>query len=404
MKLSLFVLTAGLAMASLSAQTNNGIRLESTTSGASGGYWLVINAATHPTTTYNFNWRDANPPAYDRLSGIGIATGTRIVRWIPNMFNNMREEQEITAVGVSIRPSAATPATSFPFTGYGYEVQLHQPLQLVAGANYAQGQQIGADFTKPPIATMAQASATLPQMGNYTFTRAFATPVKVTQPDIVMSAKYDANGQTTPINDNNPSHQGFWNTYGDVSLPPAVPHTYGFADAANAMTYPVPATTRLWGHCWLGYNRNEPCLTADATWAHRGGALTTHFGTGIASCVSDVGTNASQLGWVVNGGTARAGDICVFLFNVGPVSPVGLPIGGETFEVNIADPFLLWLGGSLGNPTLDSTGKHSTPLLSVPALGAGAVGAIFGVEVLLVLPNLSGFDGTTQSSWFRINS
>jgi hypothetical protein len=392
---TLFALPIGLLAATAAAQTPIMFH-------ANCQPYLVVNAAKDTTVDpvgRNYNWLHANPAEYDYLNtgALGIAPGTRNVRWIPSMFNNCLEEQEIGGFQISARPSVRT--ATFPMTGYAYELQIHQPLQLKPGADFAQGQQFGADFSKPAVMTLAQASLTLTGFGNWVSTITLTTPVKVTQREIVMSAKYDANGQTTAIKELNPNHQALFNSYADQA-PPAGQETYGFAaPTTNVMTY----VNAAFGLPWLKYRRLEPTLNPDGDWGYQRLTAAGLIGSSPATCMADLGTTAGKIGWRVDGGTGRAGDICMFLFNVGPVQPVGLPIAGETFEVNIADPFLTWLSSSLGTPKLDTLGVHNTALLSVPALGPGAVGAIFGVEVLLVKSDLSGFDGTSQSNWFRIN-
>jgi hypothetical protein len=378
-----FALLAGV----LAAQDNNWVE-------RNNNPWLVVSTAKHTTTQNPYNWGPVSPAAF-APGQAGVANGTLTVRWIPGMVNLRREPRQVSGYYIGIRPSAAS--ATFPQTGYFPEVKTWPSRVLSGTGTWANGEQRTADLTMQPLHTLAQSTQTFATYGNFVVNRTIATPVMINQTDIVLSARWDANGQTTPINDDSPGHQSFFGSFSDGIHAPV---TVQFADPNNNLT---PITTDF-SVTWFSYMEEQPVCHQQSDWGYRrdGRLLPSVSGYSIGTGQSDLATTAGQMGWDVDGGTSKAGHFGLPLLNVGPVFPISFNLFGQVIEVNPSDPLLSALIGGGYTLTLDSNGFGNGPLIPFPVLGPAGMNATIGVEMVTVKADLSALSGSTQSVWSTV--
>jgi hypothetical protein len=385
-RLPFLILVLGTGPLALQAQNHNRVK-------RNNNPWAVLSTAKHTTTQRAYNWPPSSPAGFAPGGG-GVASGTRTIRWIPSMVSLRRETRLVSGYQLGIRPSAATPGA---MTGYFPQVSFHVPRLLTGSGTWANGAQYSADLTVPAIVTFAQTSQALPSTGNFVFFRTIGTPVAINETEIVMSARWDANGLTTPINDDNPGHQSFFGSYADGIHSPV---TVQFASPTNILT---PISTGF-SVTWFSYFEEAPVVQQKSDWGHRRNSVQYPgiSGYSIGTGQSDLASVAGQLGWDVDAGIGFAGDLAVPLFNFGPVFPLAFQVLGQTIELNVADPHLGLLAGAGYVLTLDATGSAIGPWLLLPSLGPPALYTTIGVEFVTARPNPSALTGSTQSAWITI--
>lgn len=349
--------------------------------------WVVTSVATHPTTGRAYPWPPYNPPEYSNQSSTtGVPANTLSWRWIPSETNLRHEARSVSGFEIGLAPSAAT--TSYPQTGYIPEIKIHKPKAQGTGSDWWSGRRYEPDLAQQAHLTHAQSSIAFPQHAWYVVTTALATPVAVTEREIVLSAKWVGGEQL-----NKPNTQALWGGFEGIHAP----LTMGFATPAGV----ISLTTTDQSVLYFSYFEEQAVINPSGDWSYRRNAQPNWTGTGVTAAFCDLATNAGKLGWNVDAGPSQAGNLAFAFMNVGPVMPIGIPIGPLTFELNLSDPNLLWLSGFGYSLTLNVNGAATGPVLNVPALGSGAVGATIGVEFVLITPNFT-FTESTQSAWMRI--
>jgi hypothetical protein len=386
--LPFLILVLGVGSLALQAQNHNRVKRNNNP--------VIVLGTTHSGTRHPYNWPDASPLGF-RPGGSGVASGTRTIRWIPSMVNLRREPRLVSGYMVGMRPSAATPVSAFPLTGYYPEFSFHVPKQISGSGTWANGAQYTADLTTAAIVRFAQTSNVFASFSNLVWIRTISTPVPIHQTEIVMSVRWDANGLTTPINDDSPGHQSFFGTYADGIHSPV---TIQFASPTNVLT-PIATDFSV---TWLSYLEEAPVVQPKSDWGHRrtSAQYPAISGYSIGTGQSDLASLAGQLGWDVDAGIGFAGDLAVPLFNFGPVFPLAFQVLGQTIELNVADPHLGLLAGAGYSQVLDATGSATGPWLLLPSLGPPARNTTIGVEFVTAKPNLSALTGSTQSAWITI--
>jgi hypothetical protein len=337
--------------------------------------WLVISATKHPTTGQPYNWPPVSPAGFAPGGG-GVANGTRTVRWIPSETNLRREVQNVSSVFIGLRPSAAS--VSFPQTGYFPEVNIHPARQLAAGATWMQGRQMSADFTAAPTLVVAQSTHTFANYGNFLVTRNLTTSIPLNAEDVVLSAKWDANGQATPINDDNPAHQSFFGSFSD-GVHTTTTVQFAAPAPANTLT-PYNDGNSNFSVTWFSYGIEQSALNQQSDWGYRRDARLPPAVSGysVGTAWADLALVPGQLGWDIEA-AGKAGHVAVPVMNVGPVFPAFLDFLGLRFEVNLGDPLLSLLIGANYIVTIDPQNFGNGALVPLPALGAPAIGTTIGV-------------------------
>lgn len=385
---------------SLLAVTTSVVAQDQNTVSRNNDPWLVISSA-HPVTTNPYNFPPVSPAAFSfnvaapgTPTGQTVAANTHTVRWIPSMTNMRRQARQVSGFYAGLRPSAATPSTSFPLTGYTPEYKIHQPNQLVPGLSWAAGAQYSANFNAPALVTLPQGTFSFTTFGNFLVTSALSAPVSVTQEEIVISLKWRG-GE----NDEVPGGQSFFASYFDGIHTPL---TVQFASPApaNALT---PSTDNRFV-TWASYFEEDASIAAKSDWGYRRNAalLPSVSGHSVGTGQADLATTAGQLGWDVEAGVSQNGNFAIALFNAGPIFPASFPLFGQTIEVNLADPNLTLLVNAGYNLTLSAQGEGVGPFLPLPVLGSSAIGFSIGAEFLILASDFSGWRESTQAAWVTI--
>ena len=395
MRTPLCALTAGLLASFAGAQTVNAVTVE-----RNNDPWLVISTAVHAGTGNQYAYAPTQPTGFAPGTG-GVAVGTRTVRWLPNMSNSRRENHKVIGFQLGIRPSAATGTANYPFTGYVPECSVHAPQQLAAGTGptWAQGRQYSADLTAAALATMPQGTLPFNAFANFIVGRTMTSAVNVMQDEIVMSLKWDANGQSTPINDDNPMHCSFFASFDDGIHNVT---TIQFASPTNQLT---PYTENRFIN-YLTYSvEDQMVMHQQSDWGYRRNPalLPSVSGYSVATALSDVSTVAGQLGYDCDMGTLHPGDFGMPLVNFGPVFPAFIDLFGVRLEVNPADPNLTLLPSAGYLIVADAQGFANGPLLPIPALGPTGIGFTIGAEFVGIESDLSAIFGSSNAAWVTVN-
>ena len=345
--------------------------------------WLVESAAKH-TNGQNYLWPPNNPTAFSNLAvTTGVAANTLTYRWIPGNLNNRAEARAVSGIELGISPSAAT--TSYPLTGYFPEFKIHVPKAQAGG--------FVPDTTATPLLVVAQASLNFQTFGRFVVSSTLATPIPVTVREVVMSWKWQG-GE----NDNVSGKQGLFGSYSDGEYAPL---TFGFVDP---LTSAVTLTSSNFSVLWGTYMEEQASIAAQSDYGYRRDAqlLPQVSGYSIGTGQADLATKPCKIGWDVFAGPSLGGGAALPLCNFGPVFPTSFQLLGQTLELNIADPALGLLASAGYVLTLDPKGFGDGALVTLPPVGAAAIGLYLGVEFAVIDASLTSVKETTQSYWIQI--
>lgn len=353
--------------------------------------YYYVTADTHPLTGRAYNVPGYQPPGYWSAtpSDPGVPAGHRTWRWLPRALDARSETRQVSGFCVYLRPSAATQV--FPFTGYVPE------WQMVAVRARADGGR-EPDLQQAPLASVPQASLLFVQPGAARVRTVFSQPVAVAAGEIGYTLRWQGGEHRLK-----PGAQGLVGTTDEE--PWKVP-TWGQIDAAGTVTVTdaravIGADTTL----WLTHYETQPALIPESDFAHlrRLGSPLPFSGFNDGAGLCDLGSQALEVGWNVDAGSARASSYVLPFFNArGSVFAGTSLLLGQTLELDIADPLfgVLIDAGYLG--LTGPNGFFDGPRLRFPALGAQAIGLFVGVECLVLNGGLSTVLGSTQAHWIEV--
>ncbi len=343
----------------------------------------------HNRSFYTALWT-ANPPEY--TDGTTVAADTMHWRVFRDVADQRREPRRITGFGTWWQPSDVNGA--FPQT-------INLPEFRIYPTTTDAGNLVVPDVAAAPLFTLPStplAVANGNAFNSVTVAIGTAVPIDV-QADFAICGVYEPGADSATT-----GYFGF--------LPSASNQGYGLDQSYYGFAYPNGTIT----HFGLGgarssiwYTEDAPTLNLRSSWSlsdahNQAGHRSAAFGD---SCYNSPIADAGWAGWNDSrGAPAQLGlsvyaqghnnDLVLILFNAGIRFPFGLPVLGQTIEIDILDPAITAFS-TFGTPIANNEMHVDIPLVSSVDLGLAS--SFFGFEVLLFDPTTIALNATTQSVW-----